>query len=123
MEIGRPDCADWVSRLLKMHNPSGLVCANDRTAGQLMLTLNSLGVEIPTQVKIVGIDDVKYASLLHVPLTTLRQPCSEIGAAALSTMIDRLAHPTTPARHVTVECKLIVRRSCGSGAADQAPQS
>lgn len=109
-----------MSRLLKTHKPSGLVCSNDRTAGQLMLTLNALGVEIPSEVKIVGIDDVKYASLLHVPLTTLRQPCSEIGAAALSTMIDRLAHPTMPARHVTVDCKLIVRKSCGSADVGQA---
>jgi DNA-binding LacI/PurR family transcriptional regulator len=114
VEIGNPESRDWVDRLLKRHKPDGIVCTNDRTAGQLMLTLNSLGVEIPSGVRIVGIDDVKYASLLHVPLTTLRQPCSEIGAAALSTMIDRLAHPTMPARHVTIECKLIVRKYCGS---------
>jgi DNA-binding LacI/PurR family transcriptional regulator len=56
--------------------------------------------------------------LLHVPLTTLRQPCSDIGVAALSTMIDRVAHPNMPARHVTLECRLIVRKSCGSPAPD-----
>ncbi len=114
VEFGTPTSSEWVDRLLKTYQPGGIVCANDRTAGQLMLTLNGLGVEIPSQVRIVGIDDVKYASLLHVPLTTLRQPCAEIGAAALSIMIDRLAHPAMPARHVQVDCKLIVRKSCGA---------
>jgi GntR family transcriptional regulator of arabinose operon len=113
-EIGAPDSKEWVSKLLQAQRPDGIVCANDRTAGELMLTLSALGVDIPAQVRIVGIDDVKYASLLHVPLTTLRQPCNDIGAAALSTMVDRVAHPNMPARHVALECKLIVRKSCGA---------
>lgn len=114
VEIGAPDSKEWVSRLLQAHRPDGIVCANDRRAGELMLTLNALGVDIPSEVRIVGIDDVKYASLLHVPLTTLRQPCNDIGAVAFSTMVDRIAHPSMAARHVTLECKLIVRRSCGT---------
>jgi DNA-binding LacI/PurR family transcriptional regulator len=114
VEIGAPDSKEWVGGILQSHKPDGIVCANDRTAGELMLTLNSLGVDIPSDVRIVGIDDVKYASLLHVPLTTLRQPCNDIGAAALSTMVDRVAHPGMSVRHVTLECTLIVRKSCGA---------
>ena len=113
-EIGMPDSKEWVGKLLQAHRPDGIVCANDRTAGELMLTLNALGVDIPSAVRIVGIDDVKYASLLHVPLTTLRQPCNDLGAAALSTMVDRVDHPNMPARQVTLECELIVRKSCGA---------
>lgn len=61
LEIGAPDSKDWVHQLIQLHNPDGIVCANDRTAGQLMLTLNLLGIEIPSQIRIVGIDDVKYS--------------------------------------------------------------
>ena len=39
----------------------------------------------------MGIDDVRYANLLPVPLTTVRQPCLEIGEAALRAMLDRVA--------------------------------
>ena len=38
--------------------------------------------------RIVGIDDVRYAALLPVPLTTIRQPCREIGETALRMLLD-----------------------------------
>lgn len=92
----------------------GIVCANDLTAAHLMQTLLGLGVDIPSEVRIVGFDDVKYASLLPVPLTTLRQPCQEIGAAAMAAMLERLAKPDMATRDILLGCELIVRQSCGA---------
>jgi DNA-binding LacI/PurR family transcriptional regulator len=89
------------------------VCANDRIAGHLMLSLLEKGVRIPADVRIVGIDDVSYAALLPVPLTTVRQPCREIGEAALHLLLERIAHPQMPAREVLLDCELVVRQSCG----------
>jgi DNA-binding LacI/PurR family transcriptional regulator len=43
----------------------------------------------PEDVRIVGIDDVEYASLFPVPLATVHQPCLEIGAAAMAAMLKR----------------------------------
>lgn len=89
------------------------VCANDRIAGYLMHTLLSRGVRIPEDVRIVGIDDVNYAALLPVPLTTVHQPCQDIGEAALRVMLDRLDHPKMPAREILLDCELVIRQSCG----------
>ncbi len=93
----------------------GFVCANDRTAGQLMQVLLAMGYRIPGDVRIVGIDDVEYASLLPVPLTTVRQPCREIGEAAMAAMLDRIEQPGAFVRDILVECSLIIRESCGAG--------
>jgi GntR family transcriptional regulator, arabinose operon transcriptional repressor len=90
------------------------VCANDRIAGRLMHTLLAEGVRIPGHVRIVGIDDVHYAELLPVPLTTVHQPCREIGEAALRLMLERLDHPRLPARELLLDCSLVVRESCGA---------
>ncbi|MGA8027330.1 MAG: GntR family transcriptional regulator [Bryobacteraceae bacterium] len=114
IEISDPESQDSIGKLVDHHQPDGFVCANDRTAGQLMVRLNQLGIEIPSDVKVVGIDDTKYASFLHVPLTTLRQPCHDIGAAAFWTMIERIEHPNLPARDILLNCQLIERRSCGA---------
>ena len=95
-------------------NPDGFVCANDITAARLMRTLEQLDIRVPQQVRIVGIDDVKYAALLGVPLTTLRQPCPELGETAVAAMLDRIAHPNMPTRDILLDCKLVIRRSCGS---------
>jgi GntR family transcriptional regulator, arabinose operon transcriptional repressor len=90
------------------------VCANDRIAGHLMRALPAQDIRIPGDVRIVGIDDVNYASLLPVPLTTIHQPCREIGAAALEAMLDRLDRPAMPARDILLNCELVVRDSCGA---------
>jgi GntR family transcriptional regulator, arabinose operon transcriptional repressor len=114
--IRRLDPADSpaVEAVMAASRPDGIVCANDRTAGMLMQTLLRLGYAIPRDVRMVGIDDVGFASLLPVPLTTLRQPTREIGDAALAAMLQRAARTDLPARDILLDCRLIVRQSCGA---------
>ncbi len=92
----------------------GWVCVNDRVAGQLMHNLLAVGTRIPQDVRIVGIDDAGYASLLPVPLTTVRQPCRTIGEAALATMLDRIKRPQMAARDLFLDGEMVVRISCGA---------
>jgi DNA-binding LacI/PurR family transcriptional regulator len=103
-----------VSHMLGRLRPQAIVCANDLTAAQLMQSLLGLGVRIPEEVRIVGMDDVKYASLLPVPLTSIHQDCAGIGMAAMATMQARLDQPELPVRDVLLPARLLVRRSCGA---------
>lgn len=103
----RAEVRDYLSRL----RPDGIVCSNDFTAAQLMRTLDELSIRVPADVKMGGFDDVKYASLLPVPLTTIRQPCSELGASAVRAMLERVQHPDLPARDILLDFSLIVRES------------
>jgi GntR family transcriptional regulator, arabinose operon transcriptional repressor len=96
------------------NRPEAIVCASDVTAARLMQTLARLGVLVPDDVRLAGIDDAKHSDLLSVPLTTLRQPCRELGSAAFSTMMQRIARPNMSARDLLVDCKLVIRDSCGS---------
>lgn len=109
-----PAEAAEVRALMEANQPEGIVCANDRTAARLMHALLGLGYAVPRDVRLVGIDDLEYSSLLPVPLTTLRQPTREIGAAALAAMLDRVAESNLPARDILLNAELIVRRSCGA---------
>jgi DNA-binding LacI/PurR family transcriptional regulator len=116
--VHRLDPADAASvrSLMAGARPDAIVCANDWTAARLMQTLLRLGYGVPTDVRMVGIDDMEYANLLPVPLTTLRQPTRQIGDAALSAMLERVARRDLPARDVLLHCELVVRESCGAGA-------
>ena len=114
VHIGSPDESSMIRAALSKLKPDGFVCANDSTAAHLMRTLDQLGVRVPEEIRIVGIDDVRYAGLLGVPLTTVRQPCREIGEVAITLMLDRIAHPGMPSRDILLDCKLVVRDSCGS---------
>jgi DNA-binding LacI/PurR family transcriptional regulator len=112
--LGEPSDPKFIKGVLKKNRPDAFVCANDHTAGNLMHTLLSIGVKIPEDIRMVGCDDVKYARLLPVPLTTQHQPCKDIGRIALAVMLDRIANPDLPVRDVLLGCQLIVRQSCGA---------
>ena len=109
-----PEDQVQVKKILQQIRPDGIVCANDFTAARLLRTLTDLGVAVPDKVRMAGIDDVKYASLLSVPLTTIHQPCAMMGAIAVSTMIERVRDPKLPARDILLNFHLVVRDSCGA---------
>jgi DNA-binding LacI/PurR family transcriptional regulator len=111
---GSPQDETFVRRMLDATQPEGTICANDLTAARLMQMLLSLGIRVPEDIRIVGMDDVRYATLLPVPLTTIHQDCAGIGAVAMATMLERLEHPELPIRDVLVPVRLVVRRSCGA---------
>jgi GntR family transcriptional regulator, arabinose operon transcriptional repressor len=111
---GDPSDTGLIRKFIDRARPEGIMCATDYTAGLLMHSFSALHIDVPNDIRIVGIDDVKYASLLPVPLTTLRQPCNEIGAAAIHAMLERIARPDIFTRDILLDCKLVVRRSCGS---------
>jgi DNA-binding LacI/PurR family transcriptional regulator len=88
-------------RLLKECRPETIVCANDFIAARVMASLASQGVCGPQEMRIIGIDDVKYANLLPVPLTTQHQNCADIGAMAMATMLQ-------------LQTNTVIRKSCGA---------
>ena len=90
------------------------VCANDRMAAELIRSLLKAGLRVPHDVRVVGFDDVKYATLLAVPLTTVHQPCDEIAALAFDAMLRRLEHPLAPPCSFLATPRLVVRESCGT---------
>lgn len=113
VEICDPTNATLITSLIERHQAEAVVCANDFTAAQLMNTLNALSIEVPGRIKITGFDDLRYASLLQTPLTTIHQPCLELGAVALAAMLDRISNPSMPVRDYGVNFELIIRQSTG----------
>ncbi len=114
VRFGDPGDAAFVRAFLKAVRPEAIICANDITAARLMQVLFAQGLRVPEDVGVVGFDDVKYAQWLGVPLTTMQQPCRELGTVALSTLLERIAQPDLPLRTVLLEPRLVVRQSCGA---------
>lgn len=109
---------DDVKSILDKHKPDAFVCGNDYTAACLMRDLLKLGVRIPEDVALIGIDNQKYANALSVPITTIQQPCVAIGDAAVDLMTARIENPSLPVRSVNLDFELVVRESCGSHLVD-----
>jgi DNA-binding LacI/PurR family transcriptional regulator len=108
---GNPESPETVMEAVRHHKPDGIVCENDQYAAIIMRHLLNANFSIPGQIKLAGFDDTPTASLLTIPLTTVRQPASAIALRAVSVMNDRIAHPHLPPVHVAVHCELVVRES------------
>jgi GntR family transcriptional regulator, arabinose operon transcriptional repressor len=93
---------------------TAVVCANDLTAANLMKTLDTLGYPVPQKIRVAGFDDVRYAELLSPSLTTIHQPCTDIGTIAMQVMLERIENPLLPPRDILVKPTLVVRKSCGA---------
>jgi len=111
---GDPSDMKFVRRLASPDRPEAFICANDNTAAVLMQSLERAGLRVPRDIRVVGFDDVKYATLLSVPLTTIHQPCRDIGTVAFHAMMGRVVEPTLPVRTLTLSPRLVVRESCGA---------
>ena len=104
----------FIRKVIDDLKPDSFVCSNDQTAGRLIATLTEMGLEVPREFAVVGVDDVKHAGLFSVPLTTQHQNCFDIGATALAVMLQRLAQPNLPVRDVLLRTYTVVRESCGA---------
>jgi GntR family transcriptional regulator of arabinose operon len=111
VQFGDPADPAFVRRLLREGKDAAYVCGNDVTAAHLLHTLDELGISVPGDVRVAAFDDVRYARLLRVPLTTIRQPCQALGTMAMQAMRERIEHPGLPARDILLAADLVRRRS------------
>jgi len=102
-----------IRKRIKAKQLHGIVCVNDHVAGQLMQLLMRWGLKVPDDVRLVGIDDVNFASMLPVPLTTVKQPIEQIGDTALHLMLERIGSPHRPTREILLDGNLVIRESSG----------
>jgi len=110
---GEPADESFVRQIVE-DGATAIICANDLTAANLMRTLDALGLSVPQKVRVAGFDDVRYAELLRPSLTTIHQPCVDIGTIAMQAMLERIENPSFPPRDILAQPALIVRQSCGT---------
>ncbi|MEO0587096.1 MAG: LacI family DNA-binding transcriptional regulator, partial [Planctomycetota bacterium] len=91
--------------------PDAIVGKDDSMAAAAMRVLYRQRRSVPDEIVVCGFDDASIASSLPVPLTSYRQPISEIAEMAIRLLIDRIGNPARPARHVIVSGELIERES------------
>ena len=93
--------------------PSAVLCANDMLALGLTQAVIHAGLRVPEDLAIVGYDDLEWAELGPVPLTTVAQPRSELGRTAVEMIVQLIENPRRGPRanHVTLQPELVVRES------------
>jgi len=98
------------SLLALRERPTAVFCYNDMTAIGALRALHNAGCRVPADVSVAGFDDLQIAPFLEPPLTTVRQPKTEMGRRAASILLELLEGKELEAQ-ITVPGELVIRES------------
>lgn len=91
--------------------PTAVFAASDAIAAGIIEVLWRARMRVPDELSIVAFDDTSQALTTTPPLTTVRQPLREMGAAALRTVVEHVEGRAPQSHHVELATQLVVRES------------
>jgi len=91
--------------------PTAIVAANDLLALGIYDALSERGLNCPSDVSVVGHNDMPYVDMLSPPLTTVRIAQRKMGNQAARLLLDQIANTAARPQRIVLEPTLIVRGS------------
>ena len=101
------------------HPPTAIFTYSDLLAIGAMRAAQDLGISIPSDLSIIGFDDISLASYTNPRLTTIHQDKQEIGELAVKQLLKRIQSPELPAERILLPTQLVIRESTAPARSDQ----
>jgi LacI family transcriptional regulator len=95
--------------------PDAVFCYNDLAAIGAMQAAMDAGLNIPGDIAVVGCGNLRYASYLRVPLTSIDQSTDRMGMLAGERALDRARLVGGKPQITLLKPKLVVRQSSVAG--------
>ena len=73
--------------------------------------ISSIGLRVPDDVSIIGFDDIKFASLPGIELTTIKVPKYQMGYLSAKILIDEIEGKRKGVKQVVLEPELVIRKT------------
>ena len=109
VDLGRQGTQELLSRA---NPPTAIFAINDMFAFGAYAGAKDLGMTIPTDLSVVGFDDITLTEIVQPPLTTIRQPIAKLANLAVERLVDRLQNKVIEDEgHRVLRPQLIVRSS------------
>lgn len=93
---------------------TAIFAGNDMMAYGVYKQAKERHLSIPSDLSVVGFDDLQFSQFMEMPLTSMRQPAYQIGECAVQKMIRWVEHPEENPESVRFKPELIARSSTGS---------
>ncbi len=94
--------------------PTALFCTNNLMTVGALQALGERGVRMPSDLSLVGYDDMEWWTLTHPPLTTVGQPVYDLGREAMRLLLAQIGKgKARRPQRVVLKPELILRESCG----------
>lgn len=89
----------------------GIFAANDLMGLGAIKAAESLGIQVPDDLSIIGFDGIKMGEIATPSLTTIQQPIYKMGAAAAEMLIQEINDHTLPKKIKQLPVQLVERQS------------
>jgi DNA-binding LacI/PurR family transcriptional regulator len=96
--------------------PTGLVTVNDMLAIGLMSGLHQVGLRVPEDVSVIGMDGLSIAAFSNPGLTSVAMPFAEMADAMVQRAVDRSRQPEQRPVNFIFQPVLVARQSVASPA-------
>ena len=100
-----------VMAALERRSATAVIAGADLIAIGVMRHVRAMGLSVPDDVSVIGFDDIPWAQLHTPALTTIDMPVEDMAAAAVETLVRRMAHRGEPRRRVVFNVELVSRES------------
>ena len=91
--------------------PTAVVCSNDWTAIGALHAIDEAGLRVPSDISVVGFDDIPLASFTSPPLTSIRMSAGDVGSTAFDALFRLIGGERLEGDIYQVPTKLVVRAS------------
>lgn len=92
--------------------PDAIFCASDHLSLDALYAVTELGLKVPEDIAIIGFDNLPITEMMNPRLTTVAQPFSEMGKAAVDRIIDMIeGKASSKNQDYVYEPKLVIRNS------------
>jgi DNA-binding LacI/PurR family transcriptional regulator len=91
--------------------PTAVFAQNDRMAMGVLRAARDENIKVPSQLAVIGVDDMPLSSYFDPPLTTMQQDMPLIGQEATRMLLDIINKKNTDLREVKLPAQLVVRQS------------
>jgi len=103
-----------LSLLKKNPRPTAILAGNDVMALGAREAILEMGLNIPRDIALVGFDDIPWASLKGLELTTMSVPRYKMGYLACDLLINKINRPDDhEVEEIVLEPEIKIRKSCG----------
>ncbi|GAP12671.1 transcriptional regulator, LacI family [Longilinea arvoryzae] len=91
--------------------PTAIFCISDTLALGAITAVKEMGLRVPQDVTVIGFDDVEHTTMFHPYITTVAQPCYEMGKESARLLYALMMQEKQVPRQSILEHRLIVRES------------
>jgi DNA-binding LacI/PurR family transcriptional regulator len=96
------------------HPPSAVLATNDLMAIGALQVMREQGIHVPSQISVIGFDDLPIAGMLSPALTTIALPRQQIAEYAFAALRKMVANGNdVKVQHPPIQTALILRASTG----------